>query len=265
VLVAGDSQTEALMVGDDEAFPSLTEAALKADGAQMPVILNSGRSSASMADYVVGAPRFKRLFAPRWVILEIQESDLGEDAFDQRKAHFVDEGSGVLGVVPEKIKTRSVLNALLWTLRQNSMLIGYAAVRVVEFSQPASPAPALFQAGSSTAVLAPRRAYPVEAELDLAESVYRGRVSFLFLSPFDPKQPSSTSPFERRFLAHCGAAKLHCLTPRAEYPAIAGDGHAPYGHENTRFNSGHLNRIGHRAVAAALTRHIRELRADGLL
>lgn len=264
IVVLGDSQTQALMVEDDEVFTGLTEARLKASDPGAPAVLNAGRSSASIADYVAYAGRFESLFAPRWVVLVLQESDLQEDAFDPTKTHFVVGPAGSLEARAVLPRPRSRFGTIVWNLRQRSMLVGYATVRLMEFWQPSSSDPPLFRAGSPRPEPVARRVFPVEQELDLAQSTYRGRVSFLLLSTFDPVRPGEPSPFERRVLEHCATARLHCLTPRAGYPAIAREGGAPFGHVNTRFNYGHLNRIGHRAVADALVRHIGDLRANGL-
>jgi hypothetical protein len=266
VLVVGDSQTEALMVDDDEVCTALADGRLQGGSWAAPAVLNAGRASASLADYVVHAERFTRLFSPAWVVLVLQENDLGSDSYDPGKTHFVIGEGGALEARFVPPRPRRGLDARLWDLRQRSMLVAYTYVRLGELRKAAEAEPPLFRAGSTSR---PARTstpdYPIGAELSLANAAYRGRVSFFLLSTFDFHAPGVASPVERRFLAECAAAGLHCATPRATYPAIAMSGQAPYGHSNSAFNFGHLNRVGHRAVGAALAEHLQDLHEHGLL
>jgi lysophospholipase L1-like esterase len=267
IVVLGDSQTEALMVDDDEVFTALLEMQLHRANPASPRILNAGRSSASLADYVAHAERFERLFHPRWVVIVLQEADLESDSFAPTKTHFIRANDGTLTVAYVPPRPRSGIDAAFWELRQDSMLLGYAVTRIGELRTASAAEPPLFFAGVAPEprASAPRPDYPVEEELDLVARQYAHRVSFLLLATFDPNAPTVPTALERRFLSHCRQESLHCTTPRATYPDLARAGLAPYGHANTRFNYGHLNRDGHRAVADTLARHVHELEANGLL
>jgi hypothetical protein len=266
VLVAGDSQTEAMMVNDDEVCTAVADTRLRHADWAAPPILNAGRASASLADYVVHADRFVRLFNPAWVVLVLQESDLGSDSFEPAKTHFVVDAGGELEAKFVPPRPRHGVDAMIWALRQRSMLVAYTYVRLGELRKASETEPPLFRAGSGArhaAITVPE--YPIDKELAVANAAYHGKVSFLLLSTFDLHAPDAPSSLERRFLAECAAARLRCATPRAAYAAIASSGQAPYGHSNSAFNWGHLNRVGHRAVGDALAAHVQDLHEHCLL
>ncbi|HEU4408033.1 MAG TPA: hypothetical protein VFS43_22415 [Polyangiaceae bacterium] len=265
LLVFGDSQTEALMVDDGEAFTARLERAFEREGRPTRVV-NAGRSTTSLADAIGYEERFRRLFAPCWTVLQISAEDLGPDAWGAGKPHFAQAEGGPLTVEIVPQRAHAGLSGKLWWLRQRSMLVGYAAARAAELGRGLSDEPPLFRAGHEKPKAPVKRSYPVEDELDLAAKAYGGRVTFLYLSPFDPREPTRLEPeTEARVFSHCAARGLRCVSARASYPRFAAEGKAPYGFSNSAYNEGHLNRDGHAAIAEALTEHFRGFDPCGVL
>jgi hypothetical protein len=283
VLVYGDSQTEALMVDDDEAFTARLERAFERDErdgrdhgrgdvslggreGRPTRVVNVGRSTTSLADAVANAERFGRLFAPCWTVLQISAADLGPDAWGLDKTHFVATEGGAPSVAVVLQRPHLGLSGKVWWLRQRSMAFGYAVARAVELGRGVAGEPPLFRAGHERPRAAPERDYPVEAELDAAAGAYGGRVTFLYLAPFDAREPARLEPrTEARVFAHCAARGLRCVSARGSYPRLAAEGKAPYGFSNSAYNEGHLNRDGHAAVAEALREHFRGFDPCGVL
>jgi len=95
ILVLGDSFTEALMIDDADVYTDRLERLLTRAGIDIP-ILNAGRSGASPADYVGYAPAYRSLFAPRWVVVQLSDQDMGDDAWRPEKVHFERGADGAL-------------------------------------------------------------------------------------------------------------------------------------------------------------------------
>lgn len=266
ILALGDSFTEAYMLDDDEVFPARAESQLAAAGHPIPV-LNAGKSDMSAADYVANAERNLRVFDPRWVVVQLREDDLEEDAWSAVKTHFQSSSGGGLDVVVPPSVPQTRLRRTLFRVRQASAVVNFTTIRLLEFEHGLGDEPPLFRAGDierPTPAAAPRQ-FPIAAELDALAGAYRGRVTMLFFAAFDPLHPGAATAGEERFDAWCRTGGRSCVNVRAAYGRFA-EGHAsPYGFSNTLFNVGHMNADGHAAVGKLLAQELERLIADGLL
>ncbi len=267
VLVLGDSFTEAMMTDDDDVYAARAERLLFDIGIQL---LNLGRSTCSAADYVAVAAHYKDLFQPAWSVIELGSEDLGGDAWKAGRSRFLRGADGELRVDVVVPPQRRGLAGIQWELKQRSMLVGYAAVRIAEFKAAAGREPPLFRAGSMSAPPNPsssaeERGYPVEEEMALLVRAYAGRLTFLFLSEFDPASPTTIeSSIEQRWRAYCAQNELSCVSTRPGYPALAAAGRAPFGFPNTTFNTGHMNELGHAIAGRELAAELRRLHEDAV-
>ncbi|MCL4819258.1 MAG: hypothetical protein KJ067_08955 [Vicinamibacteria bacterium] len=264
LLVLGSSQTEALQVDDDEVYTAVVEAELRRRGLGARV-RNAGRSGASAADYAAWAPVYRRLFAPRHVAIQLAPADLGEDAWSGSGGRFERRADGTLTATPRPVARPAPWRETLAPLVNRSMLLVYGAYRFAEFRAAQAAQPPLFSAGESRPAPAPTppASFPVEEELDLLQSGFDGRVSFVFTPEVGRGEPAQAAgDVERRFLDWCRVRGARCASARAAFEALLADGRSPFGFANTRFGRGHLNREGHRAVAEALlgALPLRELR-----
>lgn len=247
VLAIGDSFTEAAQVEDDEVFTARLQRMLN-----VPV-LNAGSASRSPADYVVLAPEFINEFQPAWTVIQLNESDLTDDAFVVSKAHF-EEGDGQVIAVPARNVRLGRISRLLGRIRGHSALANYAIARI-DLYRSASPMPPLFRAGDveQKTVPAPPRDDPIEAELSALASAYGGRVTFFFIPPLTGEPDA----IEQRVIAHCARAGLSCVDFRGAFHEFRRLGRAPFGFANSRFGVGHLNEEGHAAAATLLAQELR--------
>lgn len=274
IVVLGDSFTEALMVRDSEVYSEGLERGLRATGMDFQV-LNLGFSGASAADYVAYASLYQKLFSPRWTVIQLRKKDLAVDAWDPSKAHFsMDRNDHRLLVEDPPPPHFEEARDSLWKQRVRSvpiMLVQLGLVRFQEYLAGARAEPPLFRAGDSGEV--PLEAgpgddsrYPVEEELDLMARSYGGRVTYLFLPPFDPEDPATPEAgVEARFDDHCARSGLSCVNLRSTYPGFAQRRKSPYGFPNTAYNAGHMNPEGHRAAASQLLSELSRLHSLGLL
>jgi hypothetical protein len=255
VLVLGDSFTEGLMVGDDEVFPAVAQAALDRDGADL-TLHNAGRSTMSAADYVALAARYTELYRPRWTVLELRSNDLAEDAWEAGRTRFVRGEGGALAALAVVTPERTGLSGRFFEARQRSMLLGYGAVRFARFRQAAAAEPPLFEASRTKPAAAGPLVPPVEEELDLLFRAFDGKVTVLFLSEALPE----ADPLETRARAHCERSGRSCVFTREAFLGLRSSGKDPYGFSNTHLGIGHMNAIGHRAagelVAEELERRV---------
>ncbi len=275
ILVLGDSYVEAKNVDDSEVLTHVLEEKLR--GGKTPFqVLNAGRSYASAADYVSLAPFYRSELAPRWTIIQLREPDITTDAFDRKKGYMarfaIDQSGGkaALRVVPGEPSRPSRFWGATRLIRRSS-LITYGMQRLTEFEAAARAEPPLFFAADAPP---PRpegqddaaERYPIADILKALHKAYDGRVTLLYLPNFDPQKPSEVDrSAERAFDAACAGASIRCINFRSEHASFAARRTSPYGFVNTRFNFGHMNAEGHRAVAEVLAREMERLAADDLL
>jgi lysophospholipase L1-like esterase len=258
VLVLGDSVTEALQVDDAQTFVQIAE--LKLGSHALPaVVQNAGRSSFSVADHVLHAARHRRLFAPDWVVVVVQENDFTTDAFDVRKSHF-EQREGKLEVVPVEMDGR--LDRLFRRWDGISSAGGYALVRAREFRAAfALEAPLFHEAPHRAAAVAKAIEYPVEEEVALLAKAYATllgpRITILFLPEFTlGGSQAQESEIERRVRVAADTMGARFVTPRPAFAELQKRRVVPYGFANLEFNAGHLNPEGHAAVGETLAREI---------
>ncbi len=264
VLVLGDSQTESLMVDDAEVFTTLTERHLQ-KAKPTARVLNAGKSSHSVADYVALAPRYRAAFAPKWVVVQVRDSDFGSDAFHENKRHFERTGAGVT-VVDVAEPTRGRLGGIAWAARQRSSFFGYSVVRFGKFRAAAAQDAPLFHASQAKHDEAPSGEaaelaadFPLDAELDLLVKAWDGRVTILYLPELDPKHPERVSSIGAWLAARCRAQGVSFVTLADAFGGMLARGRSPYGFANTHFNEGHMNAEGQAATAGLLAAELERL------
>lgn len=269
ILVLGDSYTEALGVDDDDVFTHRLERKLRAQGSSAQV-LNAGRAGSSLADYIALAPRYREWFSPRWTVVQLRAADLTTEPWRIRPsyARFARGRGAELEVRPAVIAQHSPLWFSILKLRQKSMLVTLGLIRVNDFTTAARAEPPLFRGGDPAP--SPRNSEtdpssaPVAEELALLVRAYDGRVTIAYLPEFDPQAPSRTDPTERIVQAVCDTQRISCLNLRRHYPNFATSGVSPFGFPNSAYNFGHMNELGHHALAEDLEREISRLQSDGI-
>jgi len=244
VLVLGDSFTEALMIEDAATFPSVAARDLARRGSPVRLV-NAGRSTMSCADYVHLAPRYRELFAPDWVVIEVRGDDFAQDAWAAGRTRFSQDEQSQLQVEGVIEPERRGLRGALFKLRQESMLVGYGVVRAGKFRTV--PEPPLFQAGRKEPPRLVPPEPPVEAEIDMLAKAWAGRMTLLYLSEY-----LDADAIEPRVRAHCQTRRLSCAFTREANEQLRPAGKAPTGFTNTGWGTGHLNSDGHRIAGEVL-------------
>ena len=249
ILAIGDSHTEALQVGDDEVFSARLEHAL-GDGTQ---VVNIGRSGESAADYVGLAERNRDLFAPRWTLVVLKDKDF--EGVEVGPFRFVRKGDAVVAAPNPLPEASGKLDAI----RRHVALYSFVGYRIHQLVDASGAEPPLFFAGAPIKPPAPRAPAGSPAEILAAIArAYDGRVTFVYLSHPQPSHLEAP-PVERAFDAACAELAASCLNPRAAFQALVDAGTPPYGFANSTPNSGHLNAIGHEALAAELAKELSHL------
>lgn len=258
ILVIGDSYTDAFQVNDDEAYTAVAESMLA--GSKPVRLLNAGAAGSSPADYLVQAASYLRRFQPAWVVIELNADDLGPDAFHPDQVHFRQDGNHLTPVVPAPYAYGRITRTLGF-VREHSALINYAITRL-DIARNGRKGPPWFRAGFRPPAVRSETpwTYPLEQELSLLRSAYKGRVTFLFLPLFNVPIEDEEVRFER----YCATAHMSCVNFRASFDEFRRNGTAPYGFPNSRFGGGHLNADGHVVVARLLADEIRRLQQNGL-
>jgi len=271
ILALGDSFTEALGLDDDDVFTHRLERKLH-DGGSSVQVLNAGHAGASVADYIALAPRYREWFSPRWTVVQLRAADLTSEPWQARPsyARFARGSGAEIQVQPAVVAQHSPLWFSLLRLRQKSMLITLGVIRVHDFLVAARAEPPLFRGGvaaqspEKSRDTDPSTAWPVAEELALLARAYDGRVTIAYLPEFDPEAPSRTDPIERIVQAACDIQRISCLNLRRHYPKFAADHVSPFGFPNSAYNFGHMNELGHHALADDLEREIARLQSNGI-
>jgi len=248
------------MLDDHEVYTQRLEDALRASDRAMPV-LNAGKSTMSVADYVFHAPYYRRTHHPRWTIIQLRDPDVTDDAWKSEPGvALFDRQDGTLVVRPPDVTPPSGLKRAIFEPRQRFSLLGFAITRLQKFALAAKQEPPLFRAGSEHKKAAsPAVEYPIEDELAMLVQAFEGRVTFLYLPPYDPRGLEEPTQIEHRVAKACARAGWSFVNLRDRFPEFMAGSIAPYGFDNTSFNSGHLNRAGHAAAAKALQAEMERL------
>jgi lysophospholipase L1-like esterase len=268
ILALGDSFTEGWMVNDDEVFTEILEQRTR-DVTKLPV-LNAGRSTTSVADYIAFSGWYQENLRPRWTIVQVRDDDLTSDAWDPSKPHFTWQGA--LHVAVPRPPHRGSSWKALWPWRQRISLFGYGVVRISEFKDAIAKEPPMFRAAYGPRSPSPPdpqtlvASFPIAASLEMLRTAYGGRLTILYLPEFDPRDPTRpTSKLEGVLQSWCSQRAVSCVNLRTKYEELWRRGRSPYGFSNTAFNVGHLNADGHRAAAELLAPVVHRLIRDGLL
>lgn len=270
ILALGDSFTESLGLDDDDVFTHRLERKLRERGSSVQV-LNAGHAGASVADYVALAPRYREWFSPRWTVVQLRAADLTTEPWQSRPsyARFTRGTGNEIVTQPAVVAQHSRLWFSLLRIRQESMLLTLGFIRLNDFLAAARAEPPLFRGGAPTqpppeSYETDPSAWPVAEELALLARAYDGRMTIAYLPEFDPEAPSKTGPVERVLQEACDAQRISCLNLRRHFQKFAADRVSPFGFPNSAYNFGHMNELGHHALADDLEREIARLQSDGI-
>ena len=258
ILAIGDSFTEALQVHDTEVFTSVLEERLIQRGGRTPV-LNLGFGGGALPHYISTAERYKSRFSPKWVIIQLRDLDLTTEAWGKEGGHFVrNEINGEITCVPAATSLANQSRAYRFFVRLCTYLSfpRYANARIREFRLMAKNEAPLFNAGYANLTPAPQDpepgAYPIAREIELLRKAYEGRLTILYIAPYNPRSPMSVSSMESELSKVCREQKISFVTTRSAYESFKARNLSPFGFSNSNFNVGHCNRDGHQAIADLL-------------
>ena len=258
ILVLGDSFTEAPHVSDDEVYTDVLERSLRRASHNLRV-LNAGVTGSTLPYYVHLAPSYLRAFSPSWTVVQINPDDVLGAAFSRKATHFerLPDGSVRVRALPPEGGGGLARRALRF-LQGHSALLQNSVLQYKAFADSAKS----FRPFRQTEALPPARTedpnrFPIAEELAALSNAFGGRVTILFVSPWqDGIGSDEPSPVERSVDAGCRALGASCVFSRTVYPQLARSAAFPTGFPNTRPGRGHLNPTGHAAVAEALGREL---------
>jgi hypothetical protein len=260
VLALGDSMTEALQVSDAEVYTARLELALQRNGWQVAV-LDAGRSSLSVADYIAAARSYQGEFHPSWTVVQLRLDDLTTDCRIPTRTHFVD-GSSPLEVTVVSPRFGR-LSSLLIQFRHSSALVDQTIGRATVLNATAR-LPPLFRGGDapmSTAGVTAAPAYPIEEELGMLAAAWDGRLTIALIPDHSP----TAGTIEERSIAYCHQQGISIVDLRSAFLQFDHERASPFGFSNSAYGVGHLNAEGHGALALLLADELNSLRARGLL
>jgi lysophospholipase L1-like esterase len=266
ILVIGDSFTEAPHVSDAEVYTDVAERLLRAQGRRVRV-MNVGVLGQSVGYYVHLAPKYRRIFTPDWVIVQVGEDDLLAEAFNKKATHFERLESGGLRVKalpPEG--GGGLLRATFRLLSGRSALLQNLVLQQRGFAAMAGKVRPFHEA-DTLAPPPPKRPwrYPIREELRALANAYDNRLTLLFLSSANPQSSAPPSATELVVRDACVELGLSCAFTHEENAKLARSGAFPTGFPNTRPYQGHLNPAGHAAAARALVQVLSEGRPGAVL
>ncbi len=281
VVVLGDSTTLAAQVDPSLNYVSLTELNLRKRGFDAD-LHNLGRSARIMADHVYLAPAVNATFAPEVVVLQVSPDSFTLSYDPAAENYFIDDG-GKLTLKhqePPAVKSLGVQNTVsvsgladFFGIRLWLVLDGLEKSHPGLFTNPmegnlgnvTAVAPLSWENATEEQLRGLR--LQVLAQVEAVREAYPDSVIVFLVIPSPPK-----ISFEQRSVVWGNQADtqlvalLHSIEGvRVVYPLnvfekFYQNQHVlPRGSFNSAFNYGHLNPIGHRAVAQALTAALKEI------
>jgi hypothetical protein len=271
ILLVGNSFTEGQQVTDEEHYGHLLERELRLKGKYIPV-LSFGKSGCSVPDYVASAKNLQAVFKPRWTVIQVQAGDFLGGSWREASpgsARFVrGDGQSRIKVVVQPLPKKKQKFLLRQLAERFPHVVPFSLTyrRVREFQRWLKNERPWFRTEPAKAAASdPLRSwgadYPLGDEMRLLAEAYQGRLTLLFLAPFDPKDPSGQTEQERLLQKLATANGVRFVTLRDKFQDMEKIGKSPYGFNNTLFNYGHWNRYGHAAAAQLL---LTDLRNTGL-
>jgi hypothetical protein len=265
ILVLGDSFTEARQVGDDEVFTSVLERGLSQDGLRYAV-LNAGVDGLTLPYYIESAEPYIRAFSPLWTIVAVSADDVTSSAWLSIATRFIRREDGSLGIKANPPVGRGgPIRRFIRYARAHSALLQNYVLQHEGYAREMKRFHPFVQTAIKGAPEENPQDYPIREELSMLEGRFHRRVTILFLAKLRPATPDAPSPTERAVLEICAEEGWSCRSTRESFDGFVARGAAPAGFPNSRFNEGHLNALGHAAVAGILRDEIRKLAQHGLL
>lgn len=246
ILVVGDSLTQALHVPDEETFCERLRARLTRSLGRPVSVVNAGRPGASVAFYLHLAAYYTATVAPDYTILQLDDSDFAEEAFDATKSFRVVPRGGDFetvmhpGALDPALRRVSGAFPSIAALSQVEGLVGFSisrqAVQKLAMRMPDSNAKATNAAHHDGLV---RWALP-----RLAAAYPRPTVLYL---------PTTGARRTETLVAEVARAQgLPLVTMRREFWQADAASRPPFGFPNSGFGRGHLNAHGHALVSTKL-------------
>ncbi len=261
VLVLGDSFVEAVQIPQALNFTSLLEKSIPDSE-----FINAGRSDANAAHFNPLIEKFAYL-QPDAIVAFVSPSDIS--SLFSADINILQYGEDIVAVrinPPQKdvikkylepLLTRSAL-ATYMTRRARPLMADLAAIF------QASPDPkAKAKPETPEAKEARKRVYEA-AQVEVMTFILRSMaakapVTIVFLPQmeFAANGASTVAKLSIRYFntlnRACTAAKVQCIDP-SDYlrKAYLSNGNPPFGFSNTKPGEGHLNELGHRAIADSL-------------
>lgn len=262
ILVLGDSFTEALQVPNDQKYASVAESILYRDGYNFD-LHNLGDSGLAMADYVSRIPKYKTLYNPKAIIVQLKTNDFIEAFNKEQHNYFVAKNSQIVDIIhTEKIKGKfSVADTLspnfIFTLWEH----GQGRFGALKKEQKTTP-PALQTSDATLTEIQQFDANLAKQEMNLLLEASDEVPLILIVLPSAPRisgghmeinDPEHESLMS--FLSNYPQVIL--VDPLAEFQNLALSGYLPMGFFNsTNPGSGHLNRYGHEILGKLVAQTI---------
>jgi hypothetical protein len=263
ILAVGDSFTEAYQVNDNEVFTTILENKLRTRGINSTV-LNLGVSGGALPHYIVSAKEHMEKFSPQWTVVQLCDWDLTKEAWSAESSIRFErntDGNGIHVVNHERKKvTRSKLYQAYSLLSNYAAVPRYAYERLMAYRMMLKKETPLFKAGYTNAPSSAHEPdlneYPLAQEIELVRDAYEGRLTILYIAPYDPRDPMAASPMETELSKICALRNVSFVTTRSLHDRFKSRNISPFGFPNSTFNAGHCNRDGHQAIADLLAEEL---------
>jgi hypothetical protein len=257
----GDSFGQGLQVRDDERFSEVAESLVP--GLE---ILNAAGAGRNPFHYALFAPRFQATFAPEWLIVQLNDSDLSDMEDARTNAEAFAEFEATRGARPASAAPPPERSGLR-RLARRSALVSFLDARIGRLSRRERDRLAQKLRGEKpdpTDVVALPATPRAEALLDSLVGeirrvnrrvvlVYVPHIAY-FLDPPAPAYPARRAWFHTLATRH----GLPLVDATEEMLEDFRRTHEPlHGFANTQPASGHLNARGHRVIGESLARELR--------
>ena len=261
LLIIGDSYVVARQVGDDDTFGTLVARRSRDEGDPINVV-QYGVAGGAAPEYAAEAKRLLARWQPAWVIVIIPTNDLTEEPLtytprwrmrlgDDGEVDLVKAAPRTSGAARNVLDT--TIDRVLVALRPYS---GLAQLLILRRGQMITPPTA-----------GPNRAAPPDvtrvpdASVALLRRAFGDRLAIVHLTEISLRTNREATPAERRLAQVCHDAGVPFASARESQLALRDRFTPGRGFHNILPGTGHLNEIGHRALAEVIWELLTRLRA----
>jgi hypothetical protein len=248
ILVLGDSYTIAMQVADKQTFAKQLETRMSGVGDIN--VINAGGEGAAPSDYISLAQFNRKTYQPDVVVIQLNEGDFITDPFEKNRPFFFEKKAGKYQIKSNRNFVSQ--NALVSQFSQVQKYANFSVMRVaVERMNSIESEPVKENLANEKPDYLPTLVPFIVQNL---KQKYKDPI-LVFVPRIDYFSNQISQPTQAEILLEQAAKqqKVKLISMRQDYVRLYRETHqTAHGFNNTEPGIGHINSLGHTAIATRL-------------